>query len=68
MPYTPREIVARLNRAGFEPVRQTGSHLFLRHKDGRLTFVSMHRKDVPLGTFRKILKQAGLTESEFRDL
>lgn len=68
MPYTPREIVSRLQRAGFAPVRQTGSHLFLRHSDGRLTFVSMHRKDIPIGTFRKILKQAGLTEDEFRRL
>ncbi len=68
MPYTPREIVARLKRAGFEAVRQSGSHQFLRHRDGRLTFVAMHRKDVPLGTLRKILKQARITEREFRDL
>ena len=68
MPYTPREIVARLKRAGFAEVRQSGAHLFLRHTDGRLTFVSMHRGDVPLGTFRKILKQAKLTEDEFKKL
>jgi predicted RNA binding protein YcfA (HicA-like mRNA interferase family) len=35
MPFTPREVIARLKRAGFEEVRQTGSHLFLRHPDGR---------------------------------
>jgi predicted RNA binding protein YcfA (HicA-like mRNA interferase family) len=68
MPYTAREIVARLQRAGFIEVRQSGSHLFLKHPDGRLTFVAMHRRDVPLGTFRKILKQAGLTEEQFRQL
>ena len=47
MPFTPREVVARLKRAGFAEVRQTGSHLFLRHPDGRLTFVAMHRGDIP---------------------
>jgi len=68
MPYTPREVLARLKRAGFAEVRQTGSHLFVRHADGRMTFVAMHRHDIPLGTFKKILKQAGLTEKQFEDL
>jgi len=68
MPFTPREVLAKLKRAGFEEVRQTGSHLFLRHADGRLTFVAMHRADMPQGTLRKILKQAHLTDEQFRDL
>lgn len=68
MPFTSREVLAKLKRAGFEEVRQTGSHLFLRHPEGRLTFVAMHRGDIPPGTLRKILKQARLTESQFRDL
>jgi len=34
MPFTPREVIAKLKRAGFEEVRQTGSHLFLRNADG----------------------------------
>jgi predicted RNA binding protein YcfA (HicA-like mRNA interferase family) len=68
MPFTPREVIAKLKRAGFEEVRQTGSHLFLRHSDGRLTFVAMHRGDIPLGTMRKILKQANLTEEQFNQL
>jgi predicted RNA binding protein YcfA (HicA-like mRNA interferase family) len=68
MPFTPREVIAKLQRAGFEEVRQTGSHLFMRHSDGRLTFVAMHRGDIPLGTMRKILKQANLTEEQFNSL
>ena len=68
MPFTPREVAAKLKRAGFEEVRQTGSHLFLRHPDGRLTFVAMHRGDIPPGTMRKILKQAQLSEDEFKTL
>ena len=68
MPFTPREVIAKLKRAGFEKVRQTGSHLFFRHADGRLTFVAIHRGDIPIGTMRKILKQANLTEDQFEQL
>jgi predicted RNA binding protein YcfA (HicA-like mRNA interferase family) len=68
MPYSPREALARLLRAGFVEVRQTGSHKILRHPDGRQTYVAMHGATLPTGTFRKILKQACLTEDEFRNL
>lgn len=40
----------------------------LRHSDGRQTYVVMHSKDTPVGTFKKILKQSGLTEEEFKSL
>lgn len=68
MPFTPREVLSKLKRAGFEEVRQTGSHIFLRHPDGRLTFVAMHRGDIPPGTLHKILKQARVSEDAFKDL
>ena len=67
MPYSAREVLARLLRAGFLEVRQTGSHKILRHPDGRQTYVAMHPGTLPSWTFRKILKQAGLTEEEFLD-
>jgi len=68
MPYTAREALAKLQRAGFEEVRQTGSHKVLRHADGRMTYVAMHRRDIPKGTLHKMLKQAGLTLAEFDKL
>jgi predicted RNA binding protein YcfA (HicA-like mRNA interferase family) len=68
MPFKAKEILRRLQRAGFEVRRQSGSHVVLRHEDGRQTYVPMHTGDVPSGTFRSILKQAGLTEDAFRDL
>jgi predicted RNA binding protein YcfA (HicA-like mRNA interferase family) len=42
--------------------------MVLRHPDGRQTYVAMHTKDVPPGAFRSILKQAKLTEEEFKQL
>jgi len=68
MPFSAREVLAKLLRAGFVDVRQTGSHKVLRHPDGRQTYVAMHPGTLPTGTFRKILKQAGLSEEQFRDL
>ena len=68
MPYSAREVLARLRRAGFEEVRQSGSHKVLRHADGRQTYVAMHPGDIPEGTFRKILKQAGLSPERFQEL
>lgn len=57
-----------LQRAGFEVRRQSGSPVVLRHADGRQTYVPMHTGDVPSGTFRSILKEAGLDEEDFRNL
>ena len=68
MPFSAREVLTKLNRAGFVEVRQSGSHKVLRHPDGRQTYVSMHPGTLPTGTFRKILKQADLTLIEFRRL
>jgi predicted RNA binding protein YcfA (HicA-like mRNA interferase family) len=55
MPYKAREVLAKLQRAGFVVRRQSGSHVVLRHQDGRQTYVAMHTGDVPTGTFRSIL-------------
>jgi predicted RNA binding protein YcfA (HicA-like mRNA interferase family) len=62
-------LVKALRRAGFKPVRQTGSHLHLKHPErpGVVT-VPMHRGDLRWGTLKSILKQAGLTEQQLRDL
>lgn len=68
MPYSAREVLAKLIRAGFVEVRQSGSHKVLRHADGRQSYVAMHPGTLPTGTFRKILKQAGLSEEQFRAL
>ena len=65
-----REIVRVLKRAGFEELRQRGSHVTLiRRADGRIAVVPVHGgRDVLPQTLRGILKQAGLTPEEFRRL
>jgi predicted RNA binding protein YcfA (HicA-like mRNA interferase family) len=68
MPFKAHEVLAKLQRAGFEIRRQSGSHVVLRHPDGRQTYVPIHTKDVPEGTLRSILKQAGLTIEQLKEL
>jgi len=68
MPPRPSEVLPVLQRIGFEEKRQTGSHRILRHPDGRQVVVPMHPKELPMGTFRRILKQAGLTPEAFEIL
>ncbi len=68
MPYKAREVLAKLQRAGFAIKRQSGPHVVLRHSDGRQKYVAMHSGFIPSGTFRSILKQAGLNEAQFRNL
>jgi predicted RNA binding protein YcfA (HicA-like mRNA interferase family) len=68
MPYRASEVLARLKRAGFVETRSSGSHRVLRHADGRQTYVAMHPGDIPSGTFRSILRQAEISEEDFKQL
>jgi len=62
-------VVAALKRAGFIEKRQKGSHLVLRHeRQQRTTIVALHGRDLAAPTLKEILKQAGLSEEEFREL
>jgi predicted RNA binding protein YcfA (HicA-like mRNA interferase family) len=41
----------------------SGSHLKVR-LNGKTTVIAMHRTDMPAGSFRKVLKDLGLTEKD----
>jgi predicted RNA binding protein YcfA (HicA-like mRNA interferase family) len=57
----------RTGARGYVETRQTGSHLILKHPDGKMLVVPMHRgKDLPKGLFLRVLKDAGLTIEDFR--
>ena len=63
----PREVIRALQHGGFYIHRQTGSHARLIHgtrPEFKVT-VPIHSRDMPKGTLRRILKQAGLTTEEF---
>lgn len=51
---------------GFVQVRQSGSHVRLRHPDGRAVTVPDHgRRDLKAGTVHGILRQARVSQQEF---
>lgn len=61
-----RKVIQALKRAGFEEVKQRGSHLYLWHPEKRReTCVPVHGKDLRRDLVRAILRQAGLTEEDF---
>ncbi len=64
---TPRKLVAALLRQGFFVDRQRGSHIMLRHRDGRTTVIPMHARDLPPGTFKGILDDIGISADDLRE-
>ena len=65
-----RQIVARLGQLGFQFHRQAaGSHEIWRNPiTSRFTTIPNHSGDMPEGTLRAILRQAGVTQDEFLDV
>jgi len=61
------DVARALERAGFAFRSQRGSHRKLRHADGRTVIVPMHR-ELARGTLRSILRQAGLSVDQLREL
>lgn len=62
-----KETAQALQTVGFAVVSARGSHQKLRHGDGRVVIVPLHR-ELARGTLASILRQAGLTAEEFKDL
>lgn len=65
-----REVKRKLEAAGFSAVGQTGSHVKFAKTtaEGMRTATVPKHREVAAGTLRSILRQAGLTESEFEAL
>lgn len=55
-----------LLKLGFFKHHQTGSHLQLKHSDGRKVTIPIHKgKDIKRGTLNAILNDINLTKNEF---
>jgi predicted RNA binding protein YcfA (HicA-like mRNA interferase family) len=61
-----KQIVRALQRLGFEVDRVRGSHVFLKHPDGRATSVPVHSGEtIGPGLFRSILHDVEMSIEEF---
>lgn len=73
-PRSPRITAAKLLRAlscdGWKQVRQTGSHVILRHtlKPGRVTIPMHANVIIKPKTLEMILKQAEITSDDLKEL
>jgi predicted RNA binding protein YcfA (HicA-like mRNA interferase family) len=67
---TARDFIKVLFKIGFEIIRQKGSHVFLRNKDGRTTVVPNHPGEkLDRGLLNKILrKDIQISREEFMEL
>jgi predicted RNA binding protein YcfA (HicA-like mRNA interferase family) len=62
------QLVAVLERLGWQVLRQRGSHVRLRHPDRSVFLVVPLHRELKKGTLNGILKDAGLDRDELRDL
>ena len=66
---TGKEIISLLKKAGFAVERQKGSHVFLKHADGRATVVPVHSGEtIGPGLLSKILRDAEMTRRDLLKL
>jgi predicted RNA binding protein YcfA (HicA-like mRNA interferase family) len=60
-----REVVSVFEKLGWQFVRQSGSHMIL-VKEGEITTLSIpNHREVAKGTLRSLIRNSGLTVSEF---
>lgn len=63
---TGREIISILKKAGFVVERQRGSHVFMKHPDGRATVVPVHSGEtIGSGLLSKILRDVEMIKDDF---
>jgi predicted RNA binding protein YcfA (HicA-like mRNA interferase family) len=63
------KVIKALGKAGFQVLRQKGSHVYLKHADGRATVVPVHKGEtVGRGLLRTIMKDADLSRDDFLKL
>ena len=62
---TSQKIIKVLLRHGFTFVSQKGRHRKYKSTD-KIVIVPHPRKEIPIGTFRSIVRQSGLTVNNFK--
>ncbi len=62
---TGKEIISLLKKRGFIVERQRGSHVFMKHEDGRATVVPLHSGEtIGPGLLSKILRDVEMTKDD----
>ena len=65
-PIEAEKVVKALSKLGFEITRQKGSHLVMKHPDGRVTVIPIHSgEELGRGILRQIAHDAKIGKDEF---
>ena len=65
-PQPARKVMKALSAMGFEVARKHGSHVVMKHADGRITVIPVHAKEnISVGLLIKIMKDAKLEREQF---
>lgn len=65
-PAKARDVIKALNKLGFQARHSKGSHVLLKHTDGRTTTVPVHpREELDRVLLRKISADIGMESDEF---
>lgn len=69
-PIKPEKLINVLGKLGFQVMRQSGSHVIMKHPDGRITVVPFHKGEVTdRGLLRKIIRdELRISREEFLGL
>ena len=65
-PQPAKKIIKALSTLGFKVIRKHGSHVVMKHSDGRITVVPVHaRESISVGLLLKIMKDAKVEREDF---
>lgn len=68
-PVEAEAVIKALTRIGFQPLGQRGSHLFMKHPDGRSTVTPVHPgEEIGRGLLREIMSDVRMSKKEFLEL
>ena len=68
-PVKAEKVIKVLKKLGFQVVRQKGSHVIMKHPDGRVTVVPVHGgEELGRGILREIIGDAKISKEEFLEL
>ena len=66
--FSGREVVKALRRIGFVVDHQRGSHVFLHNLEKNISVIIPNHKEIKRGTLNAVLKKAGITLDQLREL
>lgn len=66
--FSGKEVVKALRRTGFVVDHQHGSHIFLHNLEKNISVVVPLHKELKKGTLHAMLKRAGLSIEDFKEL